>query len=586
MFVDARELEPDAVVDADVCIVGAGPAGIAVAREFSERRFNIAVLESGGLEFEEGLQPLGQAGEISRTARTVPLRPKTLRTRRQFGGNANAWCVATDAAGCGVRLARFRASEFERRDWIANSGWPISLDDLAPYYDRAEAAFQIGPGGFDSAAWEQPGAAPLPVPGGDLLTSVFRFGRGNVFSKTYRQEFETSPNIRVYHHATAVEVETDEAASRATGVRAASNPGRHFRVRAPYVVLAAGAMTCTQLLLQSDRVQPEGLGNRHDVVGRYFMDHPSIQGGHFFPASRDLFEKMRFYDLRDVRGVPVMGYFILSEAALQREGLLPLSMLMWPRRARDVARRPLSARQALGIRATKRLRASIGRREAPSLSDARQAILGLDGLAVNALNRPSSDLSHVGRGGWSKTIKATHDFAAFELLHGVEQPPRRDNRVYLSDTRDALGCRKVAVDWRWHDEDLENSLRGQDLYANALELAGLGEIRVERPEGRPRMRSLSASHYLGTTRMHDDPQQGVLNAQCEVHGVRDLFVASSSSFTTGGLTNPTLTILALAVRVADEIKQRVGGMVESSMTAMGTGGPVRETAVQIMSSLI
>ena len=169
--------------------------------------------------------------------------------------------MTTNQGRNGVRLARLSESDFEPRDWIENSGWPIRRADLDAYYDRARRIFQLDAGGYETEDWECPDVARLPVPE-DIETAMFQFGNGRVFTRDYRRELERSSHVRVYHHATAVELETDAAASKVTAVRLASNPGREFRVRAKCVVLACGGMASAQLLLLSNRTQPEGLGNR------------------------------------------------------------------------------------------------------------------------------------------------------------------------------------------------------------------------------------------------------------------------------------------------------------------------------------
>lgn len=547
MFIDARELAEDTVVDADICIVGAGPAGITLAREFIGLRHNVILLESGGLRLDGSLQALGQPGE-NRIADAGPLA-----ARRQFGGNASSWTVNTDRGKNSVRLARLSESDFKARDWIGNSGWPIQRADLDRHYERARGVFKLNGGGYDADCWESDSARRLTVPD-DLETEMFQFGTGGVFTRDYRRDLERSPDVLVYHHATAVELETNSDASRVTAVRLASAPGREFRVRAKWVVLSGGGMTCAQLLLLSDRVQPEGLGNRHGLVGRYFMDHPLLLGGRFIPASDRLFEAMTFYDLRTVGGVPIMGHLQISEAAQQRDKLLQLSMLFFPRREDYLARQALTPRQDRGFQSAKRMRAAFKRGELPTKTDLRRVVRGIDGVAKRALMQTTSPGATLGRGGWSKRLDANHKYGVFEVIHQAEQPPRWENRIYLSEARDALGSRKIGVDWTWNDEDMAETMRSQDLFADSLERAGLGRYEISRPEGKPEVLVHSTAHYMGTTRMHADPRQGVVDAECRVHGVDNLYVASSSVFTTGGFANPTMTVLALALRISDHIR--------------------------------
>ena len=582
MLIDARKLVPDAVEEADLCIVGAGPAGISLAREFIGRRYSVILLESGGLDLDDDLQSLGQAGE-KHVAIAGPVWNK-----RQFGGNSSDWNVRTDISRNSVRLTRLSAIDFERRDWIEKSGWPITLGDLEPYYERAQRVFRLEPGAYNADDWEDPEAVHLPIPGDDVETAMFQFGTGEVFTTRYRRELEQSGNVRVYHHATALEIETDADGAEATGVRAASLPGREFRVRARCVVLAGGGMSSAHLLLLSDRVRPEGLGNRHDLVGRYFMDHPILRGGAFIPASPRLFEDMALYDLRTVRGVPAMGHLLITEAALRREQLLQLSMVFFPRE--NPGDRALSTRQQRGIQGAHLAREALERGKAPRLRDLAKVVLGADGVAKRVLNRAPAPITDFTRGGWSKDLSG-HRYEFFEVLHQVEQAPHRDNRIYLGDKRDPLGCRKLVIDWRWHDEDVAATMRAQDLYARALARAGLGRFDIIRRDGRPEVFYPSTAHYMGTTRMHRDPREGVVDEHCRVHGVRNLYVASGSVFSTGGFVNPTLTIVALALRIGDRIKREFGSAIETDVAALrpgaaaagGLGAERRDTKVREVS---
>ncbi len=556
MLVDARQLSAGEVVFASLCIVGAGPAGIALAREFDGAGHPVVLLESGGIVYEPGLQPLGQAARIRMEPRTAKVKP--LRARRQFGGNASAWGVDGMRSANSVRLTPLQPIDFEPRDWVPDSGWPFRIGELARHYVRAQAVFSLPPdAGYGPGEWESPEAQRLPLDEGEVETAVFQFGLGGPFHAGYLDQLSKSQNVRVLHHATAVEIETDPAGAAATGVRVATLPGREFRVCAPVVVLSGGAMATTQLLLSSRAAAPEGLGNRHGLVGRYYMDHPILQAGYFVPAAPDLIRRAAFYDMRLVDGVPVMGHLRIAEPALRRERLPQITMMLYPRVEADDPDAGRSQRQQVGVEAATRLRRAIRRRELPYASDVGRAILGADGIAAAALRRRPKPEWTLERGGWSQQASEASPFRSFEVFQQVEQPPRRDNRVFLSDARDALGCRRLSIDWRWHDEDIADAMRAQDFLAEALRRSGLGRFEPARTGGLPRVRALSTSHYMGTTRMHDDPRQGVVDAEGEVHGVNNLFVASSSVFPTGGFANPTLTIVALALRVADLIRGRL-----------------------------
>jgi choline dehydrogenase-like flavoprotein len=505
-----------------------------------------------------------EAGGSGRTANEDDALPETgmqfgnvpcLTNHRSFGGNANLWNIRSDRGWRSVRLLPLSTVDFEERPWLADSGWPIWIDDLADYYRRAQVTFQLSTHGFTAEEWEEPWARALPLDDADVSTGVYQFGTGHTFLDTYRQKLESSENIKVLYNATTLEVLTNENASHASALRVASLPDRTFHVRANHFVLAAGGLVSAQLLLASDATQPDGLGNAYGNVGRYFMDHPLIFGGEFLPASPRLFDAMAFYDLRSVQGTPIMGYLQLSDRAVRREELLNLSAIFLPRERNYQSHRLLSTRQDVGFNAALRLRHALRHRERFAAKDAWLALKGLDGVAKRGFDRLVHPKSNLGHGGWSAQPHNARRFDRFEVLHQAEQAPHRDNRVSLSRERNRFGARRLHVDWRWHEEDLASVRRGQEVFARALARAGLGQFQIARgTSGEPVMLSASTSHYMGTTRMHADPRRGVVDPECRVHGVDNLFVASSSVFPTGGFANPTLTVVALALRIADRIR--------------------------------
>ena len=548
MLADARNLTGGAILNADLCIVGTGPAAMSVALSFDGSPFSVLMLEAGGAEREANDDDARPADDMQFGSMSG------LANLRALGGNANLWNIQTRQSPRSVRLLPMSEADFEHRSWLADSGWPIQAADLRDYYRRAQAIFQLPDLGYTSDGWQEPWARVLPLASPDVCTAIFQFGRADLILDTHRRTLERSRNITVLHHATALEVLTDEGASHVTALRAASAPGATFEVRAKHFVLAMGGMGTAQLLLASDSVQPNGLGNAYDNVGRYFMDHPLLFGGEFFPTSPRLFDAMEFYDLRPIRGTPIMGHLQISNEALRREGHLNLSAMFFPRERNYEAHRQYSPRQRAGFEAADRVMGALRKKQLPLAADVWRALTAADGFAKRGRNGLLYPQTHLGRGGWSKLSRKAERFDHFDVFHQAEQAPHRDNRISLSGERNRFGARRIRVDWRWHDADIAATMKAQEVFARSLEEAGLGQFRITREEGRPVVIMESTSHYMGTTRMHDDPRQGVVDAQCRVHGVDNLFVASSSVFPTGGFANPTLTVVALSLRIADRIR--------------------------------
>src|SRR5262245_35319079 len=271
MFIDARSLPPDQRVETDVCIAGAGAAGISLARELAGRPFRVALVEAGGLD-ETSTTPSLFAGESV----GVPYFPLDLARLRYFGGSTNHW------GGWSRPLDEI---DFETRAWIPHSGWPIRLRDLDVYYERANAACGLGPCRYDFASWEEAlsraGRRPPRFDPERLADSIFHVIPEHLlrFGQAFRSELQAASNLDVYLHAAAVEIETDGDGRSVRSLRFSGVDGKKLTIGAKLFVLASGGLEVPRLLLLSRRARPKGLGNDHDLVGRFFLEHPHVRSG-------------------------------------------------------------------------------------------------------------------------------------------------------------------------------------------------------------------------------------------------------------------------------------------------------------------
>ncbi|HSE97774.1 MAG TPA: GMC family oxidoreductase [Blastocatellia bacterium] len=549
MLVDARELPAGEVIEADICVVGGGPAGMTLAREFAGQDFRVCVLESGGLQFEEETQSLCEGeteGEPYHSLREV--------RRRQLGGTANLWDTRLSDRELGFRSAPLDGIDFERKDWLPYSGWPFGRSHLDPFYQRAQTISGFGPYIYDGADWEDDKAPRLAPRDSLIATAVWQFGPQRTFTEAYREELQRTDNIAVLMHANVLEIETNESASAVTHMRAACLHGSEFRVSARLFILAAGGIENARLLLLSDQVQKNGLGNDHDLVGRFFMEHPFINCGTFIPASRDVFDKAALYDVRQVEGATIMGMLKLDDEVMRRERLLNFSLLLLPQHGRY---------QPEAINSLKAVLSRGMRGRVPERSHLSNVIRNLDFLMVAACRKMRGGLfpyivdgpGLCSGGGWSSLDDKKRRYSVFKAFLTTEQAPDPNNRVTLSDERDGLGCRRTRLSWRWGEVNIESISKAQSILAEEVARAGLGRLQIAQNSGMPLMASPGLHHHMGTTRMHDDPRQGVVDENCQVHGVSNLFIAGSSVFPTGGYINPTLTIIALSIRLADHVKK-------------------------------
>ena len=525
MLVDANTIGDGAPLETEVCIVGSGPAGLAVAFELTGAGIPTVVLEEGG--------------------------------KASIGGNATRWLIELGRSSKnGVRLAPLQTADMTAREGVIDDGWPIGPGELEPYYARAARLFDISPFGFGARAWEEAGARQLPFQANRIATSVYQFADGGIFHGRLRDAIAASPCGRIVFNATAMAIGTTDGGSRADRVELCCPAGRKLEVRAKTIVLAAGGLGNPHLLLLSHQGRRTAIGNEHGILGRYFMDHPLLDGGDFVPSSRRLVDAMALYDLRQVHEQHVMGHLRIARDALLEHRLLQLSVLLLPRELDHRERYRLGPRQERALRAVFEFRANLrsgGLRNYARLP----AILAGSDAIVQALTRDAlGRFPRLGRGGWSRRRRASKTFGAFQVVHQVEQPPRYDNSVVLGTATDSTGRPVLEKQWTWHDEDIARACRAQDFIAAEIAAAGLGEYRIARNDDGPLVLTLSTAHPMGTTRMHADPKQGVVDADCRVHGVPNIYIASSSTFTSGGFVNPTFTIIALAQRVADSVKRR------------------------------
>ncbi len=517
MLIDSRELPHNCTREADLCIIGAGAAGITLARQFTGFGLRVALLESGGLEREPDRH------DLLRGQFEGPFRgPNDLTNSRcrYFGGTTNRWwgtCRPLDAI------------DFEERPWIADSGWPIGSAELEPFYRRSAEIVNIpefeeyeGDGQLLAFNLANRQGRPRVVP-----KRLYRSNPPTRFGEAYRRELEDAPDVDVYLWANVLDLGRKVDGERIESARVASHPTRTFSLRAKRFVLSAGGFDIPRILLNSD-LDRGGLGNHNDLVGRYYMDHTRllVVGNWFSTDTSFGTRRARHRAEAEPPGQRGQGYQVFTPTArVQREEhLLNCGLVLHQRPARHT-----------------KISGSEPYVESYGLASA------LDGtrLGHGRLQVPQVSVSASGM-----------------VLDNVvkfynEHIPLRHSRVQLLPERDPFGQRRIKVDWRTSDQ-MDRSVRTNlELFAREFGRANRGRLRIGFRGWSPPYSEQGrlASHHMGTTRMSRDPRQGVVDANCKVHGLENLFVASSSVFPTGGFANPTLTILALTLRLADHLQK-------------------------------
>lgn len=546
MIIDARKVADGVTTETDVCIVGSGTAGITLAKEFIDQNFRVCILESGGLKPDRETQALYQGENIGH-----PYYSLDSARARYFGGTTNRWHIPIGDDCSGVRMHPLDAIDFEKRNWVPFSGWPFDKSHLAPYYDRAQEICKITPATYDVTDWEDPKTTPsLPFKRDGVKTVIFKFGSRHPFLDGYAAEVTQAENITTYLYSNVIEIETNETARTATRLRVVCLEGNKFWVKPKQIILAAGAIEIPRLLLSSNRTQKAGLGNQHDLVGRFFMEHLHFSSGFLVPFDPKIFNFAYLYDhIHRVNDVPIIGKLSLSEKVLRDEKLLNYVVELSPRIVLKTSLNQfLYPRiESKSVHSYKVIRSAIEQSRLPDDlgSHLRNILNGFDDFAVTAYRNIKK---RVLRAFDKRRIRL------FRLDNMTEQAPNPESRVMLGSERDSLGQRRVRLDWRLSGFDAKSFIKSQEIVDQELRRAGLGRLYVKPFDEIPQDEITGGWHHMGTTRMHTDPKYGVVDQNCRIHGISNLFIAGPSVFPTSGYANPSLTIIALAVRLADHIK--------------------------------
>lgn len=532
MIIDSRTVEHNVTIESEICIVGAGAAGITIAREFLDSDPRVSLIESGGLDYDEETQAIYKGDNIGREYYDLDVS-----RLRFFGGTTNHW------AGWCTPLTTV---DFNPRSWIPDSGWPFGLTEMERYYRRAETICEIESFDRDIHHWEQrSAAAQLPLDKASFRTKIYQLSPPTLFGQKYRQELSISQNINVFLKANLLEIELSDLASEVTSLLVTTLEGKTQRHRAKVYVLCCGGIENPRLLLLSNGVQEAGIGNHYGNVGRYFMEHPRFHSGVVMLSDPHI--NMDLYD--NTRDTTFVGALSASEAIQRREHLSNGSLLLEPSWGdHDPSK---IHEEAKGVRSLKYLLGhDVKTEEQDDLFDHIRNIIS-----------DADDIYDIffaiifGRRSYERSNEITH----IDVKCVWEQTPNRESRVSLANDRDQFGQNKVRLKWSLSPIDKESVLRTHELLAAELGRTGIGRLRIDLADDNSTWpRGLGGGrHHMGTTRMHRDPKKGVVDENCRVYGVSNLFIAGSSVFPTGGADTPTITIVALALKLADHLKEQM-----------------------------
>ena len=531
----------------DVCIIGTGPAGLTIARELSNTPLRVTILESGGAERQEETDALNEVESVG----WPRVMDQWLVRNRIVGGSSRTWTG---------RCAPFDEIDLQFRNWVPYSGWPFEMDELIRYLDRSAKYLGLGVGsGFtDDRIWALSGhAQPKLGPDPDKLLPMFwQYSRDPI--KQYdrvrfdRLTGDLGSNVTLVTNATVLRINVTESAAFIKSVEFAAVGGRRWSLPTSTVVLCAGGIENARLLLSSNNVAAQGLGNGKDLVGRFLMDHPRGTVARFpLGKAQAVLNQFAMFKSRAAGANLYQPGMRLSPTIQRSEQLVNCATWIDRRIAPDDPWDSLISFLHGNAKARPDLR----------------VMLANSGLLVYGLKEHFISHREVPRKIEEVTLQAM-----------CEQLPNPDSRITLSDRRDRLGMRIPRIDWRVSEEEARSMRRITALMVEQLSRMGhelpVLEDWVREGEMLPQT-FRDVAHPTGTTRMADDPARGVVDAQCQVHGVHGLFVGGSSTFPTAGQSNPTQMIVALALRLADRLKDRATAVAEISRTPMAS---IRDSA--------
>lgn len=523
------------IIKSDICIIGAGAAGISMAMELDKLGRSVLLVESGNFEFDQETQALNEGHSIGQ-----PYYPLQSSRLRFFGGTTNHWtgqCSSLDAI------------DFEEREWVPNSGWPIKKTDLDEYYSKAHIICDLQEYEYDSKFWEKKLEKKAVKFNEELArTKIWQKSSPTRFGTKYRDNIVNSKNITLITDANLTRINLTEYGNQVKNLTLSTLKDKTHTVNANAFVMACGSLQNVRHLLNSNNVINKGIGNENDLVGRYFMEHPHVDSADMVLLANT---NMNLYYDGSLNS-KAFGMFSTSESIQRKLKLQNYSACVVTNESKGLAVDKSSDNAMDKLNQWEKLDSRIAK--------------------VNKLRNVIGD----GSTDWliekfvvEEQQRITQEGDKLETSRYIfntrsEQSPNPDSRVDLADTKDALGIPHTRLNWQLTESDKICILKSNLILGRELGRLGIGRLKLndwllEDKIEWPKFLG-GGWHHLGVTRMHDDPKKGVVDKNCKVHNVDNLFIASSSVFTTSGVANPTLTIVALSLRLAYHLNKNVDSL--------------------------
>lgn len=458
-----------------VCIIGSGPAGISLALKLEKKNIPCLILEAGDYSFSPAVQEAYQ-GEVVGD----PYFPLAGARLRYFGGSSGHWagmCRPLDDV------------DFEPRQALKHSGWPIRAKDLDPYSQETQGILDIQP--FDP---DEPISA-------DLRKVFFQYSTPVRFGDKYRKHIEQSKSIGILFNSPLVDIVPVNG--RIAHVKVSTREGKTQQIMAPFYCLCTGGIENSRLLLWANTLHNGGVVPHDETLGKYWMEHPIFGAGDAiltFPFGM----RSNTHDQ--------MTHIAPTRSFLHRTGCGNFGLRMF----------------------------SGG---------------NLKALVKSGLCIAPEYFTKLAQ-------KFDHNVACAVVFRMCwEQIPVSSNRIELDTEKDNTGVPRPILYWKKQPADRRTAEMAVQTLGAYLATEDRGRVKavewlaqgLDYPEDDEK----AGFHHMGGTRMAASPQEGIVDGDCKVFGVDNLYIGGSSVFTTGGFTNPTYPIVQLALRLGDHLEQRI-----------------------------
>jgi|SRR5579863_1020042 len=551
MIIAPKKYQAGTIIETDICIIGGGPAAISLALSFLNQHSKIIILAGGSWKEKSRHRELNK-GIIDPAGSHEPLEENR---RRVFGGGTSVW---------GGRCVPFDPIDFEKRSWVPHSGWPITYDQVEQYFERSLQFCEAGENNFDARV-VFPGKNPEIIPGMDnediVSYKLERWSAPTRFAHRYKHIFKSNRDIDVYLDAHVTNINVEKQADRVDSVTVVINSSE-IKVKAEKFVLATGGIENPRLLLSSKSAfHPTGIGNQHDNVGRYYMCHLTGTFGAIDPFNR---KEILFPFELDQHAVYCRRRWWLTPKFQKQDKIA--NGIMYLNRPINV-KDHMEPTESAVILAKSFSNILKGRSFKAILRNLKQAIEDLNEHLIFTLKNSHRVIPFFLNIGIKRitnrrlpirlpSIKSKWLFVCFQSEH----VPNPESRICLSDEKDWLGMPLPLVKVAFTELDIQTVISAYKTFFERFQKLNKGNISYKEEELRQNVMEeinnfSSRAHHLGTTRMSDNPLNGVVDSDCKVHGMSNLYVAGSSVFPTGGHANPTLTLIALTLRLADHLKK-------------------------------